>query len=272
MTTFREFEQRGWQQAALRYHDAFAGLTVQSIDPLLDAVHAGNGVRLLDLATGPGYAAGAAAARGANVLGVDFSSEMVGRARKGYPVIPFVEGDAEQLSLSDGAFDAVVMNYGMLHLSQPERAVSESWRVLRPGGRFAFTVWDVPERAVAFGIVLRAIQVHGDLNVQIPPGPPFFRFSNAAESTHLLGDLGFSDLRVTSIPQVWRLADAGDLFDFMYNGSVRTAALLRSQPIEVLAAIEISIRRDVEAFRRDDVFELPMPAVLSSGLKPNAVT
>jgi ubiquinone/menaquinone biosynthesis C-methylase UbiE len=272
MTTFREFEQRGWQQAALRYHDAFASLTIQSIDPLLDAVRAGRGVRLLDLASGPGYAAGVAAARGASVIGVDFSSEMVDRARKGYPGIPFLEGDAEQLSLPDAAFDAVVMNYGMLHLGQPERAVTESWRVLRPGGRFAFTVWDVPERAVGFGIVLRAIQTHGNLNVQLPSGPPFFRFSDATESVRLLEDCGFSDPQVATIPQVWQLKDAGDLFDFMYNSSVRTAALLRSQTTDVLAAIQDSIRRDVESFRKNNVCELSMPAVLSSGLKPLAVS
>ena len=62
---FRAFEHAGWENVAIQYHDAFASLTTQSIGPLLDAVSAGSGVRLLDVASGPGYVVAAAAERGA---------------------------------------------------------------------------------------------------------------------------------------------------------------------------------------------------------------
>ena len=70
------------------------------------------------------------AARGARVTAVDFSSAMVELARSQNPGIEFREGDAEALPFPEGSFDAVVMNFGMLHLASPERAVSEALRVL----------------------------------------------------------------------------------------------------------------------------------------------
>jgi SAM-dependent methyltransferase len=262
-TAFRQFEHTGWQEIASRYHGGFASVTTQSVPALLDAARVTKDTRLLDVACGPGYAAAAAAARGAIVIGVDFSSEMVEEARGRYPGIEFQEGDAEQLSLPDSSFDAVVLNFGMLHLARPEQALAEAYRVLRRDGRVAFTVWDTADKAIGFGIVLSAIQKHGDLNVPIPPGPPFFRFSDPEESRRVLAAAGFVKVAVTEVPQTWRLPSPDALFDVMYNGSVRNAALLRAQKPDVLEAI----RREILQAVAQQGNELPMPAVLASGQK-----
>jgi len=260
---FRKFEHTGWQEIASRYHGGFAAVTTQSIIALLDAAHVAKGTRVLDVACGPGYAAAAAAALGASAIGIDFSSKMVEEARGQFPGIEFKEDDAEQLSFEDSTFDAVVLNFGMLHLARPELALAEAYRVLRPGGRVAFTVWETPDKAIGFGIVLSAIQKHGDVNVPIPPGPPFFRFSDPAESRRSLAAAGFVNAAVTRVPQLWRLPSADALFDVMYNGSVRNAALLRAQKPEVVEAIRREIRQAVV----NAGYELPMPAVLASAEK-----
>jgi len=260
---FRQFEHERWQKVASRYNDSFAPVTTQSIGPLLDAAHVRTGARVLDVACGPGYVTAAAAKLGADALGVDFSSEMVEEARGRYPGLDFQEGDAEALSFADATFDAVVMNFGMLHLGRPEQALHEAHRVLRRGGRLAFTVWDTPDKALGFGIVLAAIRKHGNLNVPIPPGPPFFRFSDPEESKRVLAAAGFVDVAVTHVPQIWRFPSLDTLFDVMYNGSVRNAALLRAQPPQVLERIRFEIREEVERAGR----EVPMPSVLSSAKK-----
>ena len=218
---------------------------------------------MLDVACGPGYFAAAAAKIGATPTGVDFSTKMVEEARRRYPGIRFEEGDAEKLAFGDNEFDAVVLNFGMLHLARPEMAVNEAHRVLRQNGRLAFTVWDTPDKTAGFGIVLLAIQTHGNMNVAIPSGPPFFRFSDPAESSHVMKHAGFVDIKVEQVSQVWTLQSADSLFDIMYNGSVRNAALLRAQTPEALNKIRLEMRERVEEQKK----RLAMPAVLIAGVK-----
>ena len=268
MGSFHEFEQAGWERAAEFYGDAFGALTAQTAAAMLDAAGVTRGTRLLDVATGPGFIAGAAAARGADVAGLDFAAAMVAEARRRHPAIEFREGDAEALAFTDASFDAVVMNFGMLHLARPDVAIAEARRVLRPGGRYAFTVWAAPERAVGFGLALRAIEAHGNKDVPLPEGPPFFRFSDAAGAQQTLESIGFVAVRVEELPLAWRLASADAVFDALSRGGVRTAAVLRAQTPAALAAIRAAVRNGVEAYARDGEFVVPMPAVLASGRKP----
>src|SRR5437867_736383 len=142
---FSQLEREGWQRVARKYEDAWSGLTRLFIPPLLQAAGVKAGSRLLDVACGPGYAAEAALALGAEAIGVDFSAEMIRLARERAPTIEFRVGDAQALDFEDNSFHAVVMNFGVLHLTNPEAAFAEARRVLRPGGRYAFTVWTGPD-------------------------------------------------------------------------------------------------------------------------------
>ena len=265
---FRKFEHAGWEAIPEHYHQAFGTLTIQTIGPLLDAVRVKSGTKFLDIATGPGYVAAAAAKRGATVLGVDFSAAMLQQARQLHGGIEFRKGDAEQLLLGNGLFDAAVMNFGILHLGQPDVALLESWRVLRAGGHFAFTVWAEPTETVGFGIVLRAVEAYGEPRVKLPEGPPFFRFSDPAECVRELVRVGFENPTIVKVPQVWRLPWGNALFEVMKNATVRTAGLLRSQKPVVLDKIREAMRGEAEQYRKGDTVELPMPALIASARKP----
>src|SRR5262249_49828665 len=128
---FHDFEQAGWERAARFYVDSFGPLTIQPAPALLDAVGAGRGTRLLDVAWGPGAVAGAAAERGADVTGLDFATAMIEEATRRHQGIAFRQGDAEALPFEDESFDALTMNFGMLHLARPDAAIAEARRVLR---------------------------------------------------------------------------------------------------------------------------------------------
>jgi SAM-dependent methyltransferase len=268
VTTFHSFEQSGWQRAAAHYGDAFGGLTSQTIPRLLAALLVARDTRLLDVASGPGYVAAAAAALGATAVGVDFSSEMVRLALTLHPGIGFEEGDAEALPFADATFDAVAINFGVLHMARPDAALAEACRTLVPGGRCALTVWAKPEISTGFGLVLRAIERHGRKDVPLPEGPPFFRFSDADESARSLAAAGFVDPRVEMVPLVWRLGSPDAVYDAFIHGAVRTAALLRAQTPDATIAIQRAIVEGLEPYRRGSGFELPMAAVLSSGTRP----
>jgi ubiquinone/menaquinone biosynthesis C-methylase UbiE len=264
---FAAFEFEGWQRVAGQYAEAFGPLTAQATDALLDAVGAGPLVRLLDVATGPGMVAARAAERGAVVTAIDFSPAMILDARRRHGAtadIVFEEGDACALTYPDANFDAVVMNFGMLHLAEPDRAISEARRVLRPGGHYAFTVWAEPSAAVGFGMVLNAVERFGTTEVPLPEGPAFFRFASPAESRRALEAAGFGDVQSHQLPLVWHVTSADAVVDALLNAGVRTSALLRAQTPESLEAIRLVVRQEVRRYGKGGSFNIPMPAVLTS--------
>lgn len=267
---FKLLEHAGWSESGVSqtYETWFTSLTSQSIVPLLDAVETGAGVRLLDVATGPGHLASLAAERGASVTGVDVSPAMVEIAQGFYPAVEFRAGDAEDLPFPPDSFDAVVMNYGLLHLSRPELAIAEAFRVLRSGGRFAFTVWAPPNVARGFGLILESVQAKGNPDVPLPPGPPFFRFANPDESRAALEAAGFSDSRVVNLPQRWLLPNADALLEVFEEGTVRTRALLKGQTPAAMQAVRAAVHEATQAFAAPGGLDIPMPAVLSSARKP----
>ena len=265
---FYEFERAGWERVAGDYHRYFAALTTRFIDPLLNAGGVRAGSRVLDVATGPGYAAAAAARRGAEVEGIDFAEAAVAVARQRHPAITFQTGSAEKLPFPDALFDAVVMNFGLLHVSQPELALAEAYRVLRSGGRVAFTVWGDPNTCLGFKIILNAIAAHGAMDVPLPEGPPFFRFSDTAESEHVMTEAGFKGPTVEEIHVDWEMQDADVLFETFLYGAVRTGALLQAQTPEALAAIRQAVRDDVMPYSEEGRILLPMAAVLSTAERP----
>ena len=264
---FNALEREGWAAAASAYADSFNSLTTQAVGPLLDSIHVARGVRLLDVACGPGWLSAAAAERGARVVGLDITPAMVAAAARRYPHLEFREGSAEALPLDSQRFDAVAMNFGLLHLGRPDQALREASRVLMPGGRAGFTVWATPDRAVGFGILLNAVAAHGNGDVGLPVGPPFFRFSDPMELERALGDAGFSQVIVTELPLVWRLPSAERFFDAMMDGTVRTGALLHAQTPGALTAIRSVVVEGVNRYRTGEGVQLPMPAVLATGVK-----
>jgi SAM-dependent methyltransferase len=260
MGAIRDFELDGWQAAAASY-DGFAGATRLFIPALLHAACVRPGTRLLDVACGTGLAAGAAAAAGAVVTGVDFSPAMVFTARGLHSAIAFQTADAEALPFPDASVDAVMANFGIHHVERPERAIAQARRVLRAGGTFAFTFWADPQDNMAWRIIFDAIAAYGRSDVPMPAGND--AHATPENFTALVAAAGFDARSVRCDPVVkdWLLPRDADLVSIFETGTVRMATLLRGQG-KALAAIRRNVAERLQSYRRGHMIALPTRAWL----------
>jgi SAM-dependent methyltransferase len=267
---FNAFEAAGWEKQVSGYEDFFGPITTRLADPLLDAARVGRGSHVLDVASGPGYVAAAAAERGASVIGVDIAEGMISLARRLHPQLDFRLGNAEALPFPDGSFDAVVASFVLLHIGRPERAAVEFARVLEAGGRLALTVWDLPDRARFLGVLVDAVAEAGAGSPQdIPLGPPIFRFSDKREFAGLLRDQGLEDIDVRTISFSHAEPSADALWRGLLGGTVRTSALIVRQTEDTQRQIRAAFDRIVQRYEVGSGLELPVSVKLASARKPS---
>jgi SAM-dependent methyltransferase len=265
--TVRAFEHAGWQRAAAEYNASFARACACFVEPLLDAAGVAGGTQVLDLCCGTGLVAAAAARRGAAPTGVDFSSAMLAEARRAHPHLRFDEGDGEALPYPDRSFDAIVANLGIHHVSRPGKAVAEALRVLRPGGRLAFTTWATPADNVAWRLLFDAIRAHGDLAAANAP-PSGGNLGTSEAVLNLLRDAGFAICLAAQVRREWLVTAPRDIVVALASGTVRTAALIAAQPTGARPAIEAAVAEAAAPYGGDDGFAVPIVAVLAYGVKP----
>ncbi len=229
---FWHLEHDGWERAARNYERCWTDHTFPFIPPLLQATDVSAGTRLLDLACGPGYVSEQAGSVGANPVGVDFSRHMIQAARRRNPRLDFCEADAHQLPFQSRSFDAVTMNFGVLHLSHPESAFAEIFRVLRPTGRFGFTVWAKPGQNPGNRAMSEAIEEHADTSVELPAGPPYFRFCDVQECLRVTREAEFvpSTLTFTTTLADWTVPSADEQMLFLRLSETRVCERLPCWP------------------------------------------
>jgi SAM-dependent methyltransferase len=266
--TFRELEHEGWLVRAGAYDETLGHITKQAFAPILATFGDLIGKRFLDVACGTGHLAALAAGRGAESEGLDFAATMVARARANYPALNFIEGDAEQLPYADGTFNAVACAFGLLHSAQPERAIQEAARVLRPGGRYTFTVWRSADQGGDFHkLVMEAIQTYGRVDVPLPPAPPLYRFADPAACEQVLAAAGFTSPETQILPLKWRAPTAQAVLDLLNKGTVRLPMLLAAQTPAARERIHEAILEGAQAYAREGAIELNFPALLATAVK-----
>ena len=262
----RAFEHASWQRAASVYEATFASATAPFIEALLDAAQVTRGSHMLDIACGPGFLASAGRARGAIARGLDFAPAMLAVARVRDAAVQFDEGDAEALPYADATFDAVVANFGIHHVPRPLFALREAHRVLRAGGRVAFSFWAEPIENVAWKLVFEAVARHGDRAAArtLAPGGGF---GTAAQCADALREVGFADCTTRLVHATWQHRDAHALVTALRAGTARMAAMLDAQRPDAIAAIIANIAENAERYRGADGIAVPIAAVIASGAR-----
>ena len=193
----------GWKK-----HDAYFTRSAAVVsDKMLDAARIAPGMRVLDIASGVGEPALAAARRagpGGFVLGTDFVEPMLAFARDkasaaGLRNVEFRCVDGEQLNDPPGSFDAVTIRWGIMFMPDAGACLRSAHRALRDGGRISVACWAGPElnpwAAVPAGILMRLATIP-----KPPPGAPgVFAYADPTRLQAALAEAGFKDIAVESV-------------------------------------------------------------------------
>ena len=189
---------------AERYAELLDPTLAGPVERLVELAGAGAHVRLLDLATGTGAVARAAARRGAQVVAVDRSEGMLAVARRVSPQLDFRVADAHALPFDPRTFDAVTCGLSLSHFRERERVLREVLGVLRPGGRFVASAWGPGSSFPAGGIGdLLPASAGGEADVLDEE-----TWSTAEIGAELLLQAGFASVAATTEVFTGRFADA----------------------------------------------------------------
>ncbi|WP_138464259.1 class I SAM-dependent methyltransferase [Poseidonocella sp. HB161398] len=268
MAEFAEFGARefdGWSDGGIvdAYVRHFVPITDLAAGKLISGrVSAGDTV--LDLCCGQGSLTQMLAERGAAATGLDFSPEMLAKARQAAPGATIVEGDAAAMPFADGQFDTVLCNFGMMHIADQPRALGEIRRVLRPGGTFAMATWNSPAASPAFAAIFGALKAHADVSAA-PAQPDLFAFADPGQARALLAAAQLEMAEHATFDAAWRLDRPEELFEIFLTATVGAGMLIRSQSAGTVEKIAAAIARRVsEMHAAGTGYEVPVSIALIS--------
>lgn len=259
---------RSWSAEA--YARSFALMCAGAVGPLLEAGGLAGpgdvGKRLLDVGTGTGSLAQAAALLGAEVTAVDPDPEMLALAERASAWPHYVSGALPALPFPDSSFDSVLANFVINHVADPRAATREMVRVAAPGGRVAATIWP-SEHSALNDLWTSVIEQSG---APTPPGtrlPAAIDFPRTGEGlAALLRQARLEDVRAVEITWQHR-ADPETFWEGAAAGNGGIGAVVSSQPIEMRDRMKATYDEVVQPLLDGDDLVLPCHAVLAFGVK-----
>jgi SAM-dependent methyltransferase len=251
-----------WGRVAPTYAAGFEALTGAAVEPTLDAGGVGRGSHMLDVGTGPGTLIGPALTRGASVTAIDLTDDMVSQVRRRFPDVEARVAKASSLPFETESFDVVTLGFCLHHMAEPAGALAEAHRVLRPGGRIAFTVWGELDRLEAFAVAFAALEDLGLGDEEASPEPPLPMGRPLAEYEAALEQAGFVQPTARNLEIGWRVRDGAAIVD----GFERFFGLANVVSDDQRAAFAAAVHQAVASRAGSDgTAYLPNPAILAAG-------
>ncbi len=224
-------QQQAWSSGDFA---VVAARIVLVAEHLCDTADLRAGWRVLDVATGSGNAAIAAARHGCTAVGIDYVPPLLERGRERAAAegldVELLEGDAESLPFPDASFDAVTSVFGSMFAPDHARAADELLRVCRPGGTIALASW-TPDGFI--GELFRTVASH------VPPPAGLQSPMLWGTESHLRGLLGdrIASLEVSERDFTFRFRSAHEFVDFFrtwYGPTLKAFAALDDAGREAL--------------------------------------
>lgn len=262
--------QSGWE----RWHDWQAGIMEPVTMWICDAVAARPGMTVLDAACGTGLPALAIAEHlrpDGKLVATDVSAVMVEAAQRkameaGLRNMEVRQASLESLDFADASFDAVTCKDGIMYVPDPVEGVRELRRVLKPGGRFAITVWDEPARCAffrtMFGVVSRFVGPPPD-----PRGPGPFRLSAPGALEGVLHEAGFTGVTMETREVVFAFDSLAMHWEVIREMAAPVAAAEAKLGPSELAELKATLADALAPFTHEGRVRLPNVALCATGVR-----
>jgi ubiquinone/menaquinone biosynthesis C-methylase UbiE len=245
---YRQASRDIWDQMAAGWDDDRRWIWESSRrvgEWLVEALDPQPGETILELAAGVGDTGLAAAARlgdSGKLISTDFSEQMVEAARRraeerGVPNVEFRWMDAERMDLDDDSIDGVVCRWGYMLMADPLAALRETRRVLRTGGRVAFSVWGDPSANLWASVPAAALTEHTGQAPPDPHAPGIFAMASEERTRELLDEAGLTPRRVEQVEMEWSFETPDDHWRYVMDLAGALAMRVRSLPEEEQAAV-----------------------------------
>jgi SAM-dependent methyltransferase len=231
---------------------------IQRLDP-----QPGNTV--LELAAGLGDT-GSMAARlvgeSGRVLITDFAPQMVAAARRraeemGVENVEFRELDAERMDLQSDSVDGVLCRWAYMLTIDPAAAFAETRRVLRPGGRLAFSVWASRERNPMLSLVGRVLESQGHISPPDHEASGAFVMADPGRIQELVMGAGFTEPEIEEVSFRWPFADQDAYWRYLIETSASASPVLRSLPLEAQEAVRGQVHEAARPFHSGEGYDFP---------------
>ncbi len=222
------------------------------------------GDTVLELSAGPGdtgFAAAEIVGEQGRLLSTDFSPEMVEVARRrgaelGLRNVDYRVIDAERIELDDDSVDGVLCQSGYMLMADPAAALSETRRVLRPGGRVALSVWGAPERNPWASTPGRFLVERGHIPPPEPGAPGVFSMASEERTRELLEGAASPRCasrrsRAVDLPRPRRVPR------WLKDVSASLALVLRGLSAEESEALTSHLEEAFAPFAADSGYEVP---------------